>query len=67
VALKKPSDLFGVQKVSQIVEEIDRLETTEDNDNSSSGDLSVSLSAYVIDEIFDKNLRSVRNSSIPLN
>ena len=54
MALKKPSDLFGVQKVSQIVEEIDRLETTEDNDNSSSGDLSVSLSAYVIDEIFDK-------------
>ena len=58
MALKKPSDLFGVRKVSQIVEEIDRLETTEDihnsNDNSSSGDLSVSLSASVIDEIFDK-------------
>jgi len=61
VALKKPTDLFGVQKVSQIVEEIDRFETLQETHEltggSPGGNFSVSFSASMIDEIF-KNLQA---------
>tara|TARA_Y100000015_G_scaffold13750_1_gene13160 strand:+ start:140 stop:1969 length:1830 start_codon:yes stop_codon:yes gene_type:complete len=61
VALKKPTDLFGVQKVSQIVEEIDRFETLEETHEltggTPGGNFSVSFSASMIDEIF-KNLQA---------
>ena len=56
MALKKPTDLFGVQKVSQIVEEIDRFETLEETHEltggTPGGNFSVSFSASMIDEIF---------------
>ena len=61
MALKKPTDLFGVQKVSQIVEEIDRFETLQETHEltggSPGGNFSVSFSASMIDEIF-KNLQA---------
>lgn len=61
MALKKPTDLFGVQKVSQIVEEIDRFETLEETHEltggTPGGNFSVSFSASMIDEIF-KNLQA---------
>jgi len=61
VALKKPTDLFGVQKVSQIVEEIDRFETLQETHEltggTPGGNFSVSFSASMIDEIF-KNLQA---------
>jgi len=60
VALKKPTDLFGVQKVSQIVEEINKFETLEETHEltggNPGGNFSVSFSASMIDEIF-KNLQ----------
>ena len=61
MALKKPTDLFGVQKVSQIVEEIDKFETIEETHEltggTPGGNFSVSFSASMIDEIF-KNLQT---------
>jgi hypothetical protein len=61
VALKKPTDLFGVQKVSQIVEEINKFETLEETHEltggTPGGNFSVSFSASMIDEIF-KNLQA---------
>ena len=61
MALKKPTDLFGVQKVSQIVEEINKFETLEETHEltggSPGGNFSVSFSASMIDEIF-KNLQA---------
>ena len=61
MALKKPTDLFGVQKVSQIVEEIDRFETLQETHEltggTPGGNFSVSFSASMIDEIF-KNLQA---------
>jgi len=61
VALKKPTDLFGVQKVSQIVEEIDKFQTIEETHEltggTPGGNFSVSFSASMIDEIF-KNLQT---------
>ncbi len=60
MALKKPTDLFGVQKVSQIVEEINKFETLEETHEltggNPGGNFSVSFSASMIDEIF-KNLQ----------
>lgn len=61
MALKKPTDLFGVQKVSQIVEEINKFETLEETHEltggTPGGNFSVSFSASMIDEIF-KNLQA---------
>lgn len=61
MALKKPTDLFGVRKVSQIVEEIDKFETLEETHEltggTPGGNFSVSFSASMIDEIF-KNLQA---------
>ncbi len=56
MALKKPTDLFGVQKVSQIVEEINKFETLEETHEltggTPGGNFSVSFSASMIDEYF---------------
>ena len=61
MALKKPTDLFGVRKVSQIVEEIDKFQTIEETHEltggTPGGNFSVSFSASMIDEIF-KNLQT---------
>lgn len=63
MALKKPSDLLGIKKVSEIVEKVNKIdESTVGGEDSESSNLSVSFSASLIDEVFKNLQQKIQNA-----